>query len=192
MEIETYEEQEVKPTCLDDKNELLKLANDIGAHGQRGLLDDSSAVIRTFPYRKMTLREKRIYETLLPVKDEIGVFKDSVIPLRVMQIAAHAVQFPETKRLEVWHSRTMTDPLLVGCKENSSWTSDLFILARWGDVLESIEILKKKAIEILRPKAAVAIADARSKIAAWETAVDSRLEAYINGDFNSAHPQFFD
>lgn len=186
MEIETYEENEVGEACVDDRNELLRIAEELGAKGQLKILDNTE----TFPYRKMTIIEKRVYGTLFPQHTNFIEFSESIIPIRIMQVAAHAIKYPEACYLKVWHSRSFQDPILVG--QSSEYSDDQHILARWGDALESLNVLKKKAIEILRPKMIASLSDIKARLSGWENAGDHHLENYLNGEASYAHPQYFE
>lgn len=189
MEIETYEMNEVRESCIDDKNELLALANQLGAKGQLKILESGDSV-KTFPYRKITTLEKRVYETLFSSQTELKNFSESIIPVRVMQIAAHAIAYPETCYLTVWHNRSFQDPVLIGTSQQ--YGSEMYILARWGEALESLNVLKKKAIEILRPKMIASLSDIKIRLSGWETDSYARLENYLNGEASYAHPQYFE
>lgn len=177
MKVETYEIDEVRPDCQDDKTELLALAEQLGLKGQRKLL--STETVTTFPYRVMTEEEDRVYSTLLGAKVELAEFQESVIPIRVMQVAAHASEYEQTRHLVVWFSRSDKDPLLVGQK--GPYEGPHFLLARWGDVLDSMAILKEKAFAKLVPIATVKIAEARSALLSCEGSIEDRCRAYLSG-----------
>lgn len=177
MNVETYEVNEIRQDCVDDKTELLAISEKLGLFGQQSLLCDQQPT--TFPYRKISVEETRVYETLLTSKCKLNEYAESVIPLRILQVAAHASEYPQCAYLQVWFNPSMKDPLLIGRKEQ--YGGDAYILARWGEILEAFPILKKKAIEKLLPAARVAFQKAKSELAQYEIEIADRCEAWLNG-----------
>lgn len=187
MNVETYEVAEIKQDCQDDKNELRALSEKLGLTGQTKLLSD--AVVTTFPYRKMTQEEDRVYGVMLTGRCRIDQFEESVIPLRVMQVAAHAAQFTETQHMKVWYCPSSPDPILVG--STGEYSGPTFILARWGDVLDSFHIVKQKALAKLITKAKNEIAEKVQKVKAFESGIEERCAAYLDGSESKYAPDVF-
>lgn len=178
MQVETYEVSEVRAECQDDKTELSRISSELGLDGQLKLLgqgDDAS----TFPYRKMTIEEERVYDVLLPSTCKLANFDESVIPLRVLQIASHAKQFKETAMLFVRYCPSSPDPILFG--RSQEYGGDVYILARWGEVLESFEICRKKAQEKLVSIAKAKIAKAVSEVRSYEDGIEDRCASFLRG-----------
>lgn len=187
MNVETYEVNEIKTDCTDDKTELIALSEKLGLSGQKKLLNGDPT--STFPYRKMTQEEDRVYSVMLTGKCSLNQFEESVIPLRVLQIASHAEQFPETRHMKVWYSPSQPDPILVGMQ--SEYSGPTFILARWGDVLDSFHIVKQKALAKLIVKAKNEIAEKVQKVKAFESGIEERCAAYLDGSESKYAPDVF-
>jgi len=173
MLVETYEQTELtadlKPEC---DTEALKLIESLGLNGQMDLAtrsDDGQA--KRNPYRQMTREEGLVYNLLLPKKTKLHEYADGMVPLRVLQVAAHAKSlFTE---LWVWSpaSAADKDPLLVGMIKTpipgqpAYYTRDSeWLLARWGDVLIPFGDLIKQAAQRAREKVKLAIGKARAEV----------------------------
>jgi hypothetical protein len=149
MLVETFEVTETgadgKPEC--DK-EALAIIEKLGLKGQQTLIAPNQEGARC-PYRKMTAEEFFVYSILCPQKTELTNYSDESIPLRVLQVAAHAVTLEKFTTLEVWHPENadIKDPVLVGIVGKYS-DREHFILARWGATLDSLETLKALACKV--------------------------------------------
>lgn len=150
MQVETYE---VKETNEDGKIECdataIALIESLGLEGQKRFL--SGEEVSRCPYRKMTKEEYFIYRNLCTSTSELCKYDDGPIPLRVLQVAAHAREF--FTAVEVWHpeSADIKDPVLIGINKKG-YDTEYFILARWGEVLETIENLRAIAANLFRTK----------------------------------------
>jgi len=102
-----------------------------------------------FPYRKITKQEHAVYSTICPVHCLVKDYKDSPIPLRVLEVASLADEY--FKELYVMYPEVYEkDPILIGC--TTGWYGDKYILARWGEELDEFPFLLKKAMGIWREK----------------------------------------
>lgn len=193
IQVETFEATEqTTETGADFDAEAVELIERLGLGGQKSLLlkretGDGAVTVRN-PYRRMTAEEQRVYAVRCPVRTKLADYQSSAIPLRVLQVAAHAVEFFE--RVEVWHpnERVDNDPLLVGVvrKKVHTWHEDeCFLLARWGAVLLPFDELREQAIARLRrdwtAKAKGAIREAESFIAS----IERNVERHLSGEFVS-------
>lgn len=192
MKVETYEEISLDEQQGDVINELVSeeaiaLIESLDLGGQRALVERASAgeeeLLTRNPYRLMTLEEQRVFAVLCPLRTPIERYGDGAVPLRVLQVAAHAK--PMFKRLEVWHpaSAEIKDPVLVGIRQHPerSWQTQEFILARWGSVLEPFEMLRAQAFELLRAKTASALSRAEAEVQGWKANLDDYLRGYLAG-----------
>lgn len=175
MLVETYEVPEVAGIDGERESdaEAIELIDRLGLNGQKALVNRDSG--ERFPYRPMTDAERKIYNVLLPKQTNIKEYKEAPIPLRVLQIAAHAstvkmdggIAFSE---IQVWSAKSaeVKDQILVG-KHGSTYDYTLYLLARWGEVLLPLDELKKLAIktrfEEIRSAAAKIAAQAQAKLA---------------------------
>lgn len=162
MQVETYEtlsvDVDADGTVINEvvSEEALALITALGLEGQQALVQredvDGETVESRIPYRRMTGEEKAIFATLFPVKTPIEKYKGDAIPLRVLQVAAHAKDCD--LRLSVLHPATdirLNDPILIGERgKMNSWSNQLaaetYLLARWGDALDDLDTLRAKAL----------------------------------------------
>ena len=143
MKVETYEttEQGIDGP-IENFDECKALADKLGLEGQVPFFNGEKKEVA--PYRKMTAQENLVYTNLLSTKTRLNKYSDSAIPLRVLQVASHAVDIGICDFIEVWHkpNADIKDPLLVGVK-GSEDSGQRFILARWGEeLLPFIELCK--------------------------------------------------
>lgn len=150
MIVETYELSELAEQTADDADECAKLAESLGLAGQQKYL--STPDTPACPYRVVTAEEGFVYAELCPKTVEVSKYADGPIPLRVLQVIAHARTIPLFKFLQVWCPATPRepDPVLVGVDVAHDWMrtpSKSYLLARWGDVLETFEVLMARAVK---------------------------------------------
>ena len=186
MEVETYEVTEATTEGKDSfevEAEAASLIEELGLEGQKGLLaPDPDPDVKTgtrVPYKKMTQQEVKVYSTLYPQRVDVEKYNDGPIPVRVLQVVAHARGMFE--KLQVWGPQVMDpDPVLVGVN-GSYYSGDMFLLARWGDALAPFEELYQRAFESLKTewvdKAQEVVSEARS----FTEAPDALVRKHLNG-----------
>lgn len=190
MKVETYEvitidEQSGAFINEEVSEEALTLIESLGLEGQKELIQErsvgSETVVTRNPYRQMTAEEAAIFGAILPRHVGLSTYSDGPIPLRVLQVAAHARELFDT--IEVWcpAEPQQPDPLLIGLK-GENWRAQRFLLARWGEVLEPIEVLRDRARDILGARMRLEIAKAKNAIATMEASLEERLNAYLRGE----------
>jgi len=154
MLVETFEVTEVScDGVVEFEQEQIALIEKMGLEGQQGLIKTGEEGEKNLlPYRKMTAEEKIVYETICPTKCKLNGYADSAIPLRVLQVAAH-VSSLEMGTLRVWaaDNSDVKDPVLV-LETGSNYSYQYYILARWGEVLESFQKLKVQAFAKLKSR----------------------------------------
>lgn len=173
MRVETFECQETAAEPIEASEEAIEIINKLGLKGQQSLVskNEESGRQTRCPYRLMTQEELFVYATLCPKRTVLTDYEDGPIPLRVLQIGAHAAELELGKQLEVWHRAVpeVKDPVLVA--SNSTYIPSggvhsfekFWILARWGEELDTFAILTQKAADIVRERL----------VAAAEAAVNS-------------------
>ena len=104
VQVETYE---VGETGFDGESiecdaESIEIMEKLGLDGQLQLVvsDEGEATAR-IPYRKMTKDEALVFELIFGKKTSLKNFSDEAIPLRVLQVAAHATDIFD--QIQVWH-----------------------------------------------------------------------------------------
>jgi hypothetical protein len=143
MMVETFEATE----GTENLDEIQDLIDELGLEGQQKLVHPSG---ERNPFREMTLEENLVYKTLLPKEIALAAYDRGAIPRRVLEIARdNQRHFTE---LHVWCPLSLKDkdPLLLGVNVNPerTWERKYFMLARWGEALESYEVLKERAAKM--------------------------------------------
>jgi len=173
-EVETFEVQEVAAEHPEVSEEAQKLIEEMGLEGQKSFQEtpEGESTDTRCPYRELTDDERFVYRVHCPKETSIEKYSGSPIPLRVLQIAAHAKEW--CPYIYVWDRSTdlVKDPVLVGQTHKNRWESGnkLFILARWGEELEAFSTLREKALKMWREKALQELTSLKTRI---ESASDS-------------------
>lgn len=156
MQVETYEIEELKGECenLAADSEAVELIKKLGLTGQSELVEPNSET--RFPYPMLTIEQHNVFKLVCPVETRLEAFKGGIIPLRVLQVAAFCKEMPQIHHLEVWHpANVRDDPILIG--KIREYSSEGFLLARWGEHLKPFDELRKEAARIWASKALVAV-----------------------------------
>jgi len=197
IQVETYESAPIGCGTQPDLEEIQSpeaqvLIDQLDLAGQRGLMvevaaGDDDSVTRVNPYRAMTLEEQRVYRAICPGTATLQRYAASPIPLRVLQVAAHAAPF--FKRLEVWHpeSAVMEDPVLVGLAQHAtrSWEERIYILARWGATLLPFDQLRAQAAGLLVARWRPVIEREIAALAGFRDRLDSEVGGHLAGSTHS-------
>lgn len=176
MQVETFECHETASEPIEATEEALALMEELGLTGQKALVSpkaDSPAA--RCPYREMTKEEAFVYRVLCPKQYALKEYSRTPIPLRVLQIAAHANGLGLFKKLVVWDVADVEvkDPVLVGIMPDAeySWMDKHFILARWGEVLEAFATLRTRAFGQKRRQFAEEVDRITTQVAAEKSRV---------------------
>ncbi|HXJ41373.1 MAG TPA: hypothetical protein VNH18_18975 [Bryobacteraceae bacterium] len=170
MLVETYEVTEVDgegtPEC---EAEAKRLIDALELEGQQSLYAAGETTVRS-PYRKMTAQEKFVYSQICPRKMSLKKYDDRPVPVRILQVAAHAT--PIYDHVYVWcpANADEPDPVLVGMNGADYTSHELFLLARWGEVLEPLSVLAVKAAKIARARML-------NELEGWYSAIKAKAEA---------------
>ena len=156
MKTETYECSEVAAEHPEVTSEAIEIIESLELEGQKGLISrtDGPNPIRC-PYRMMKAEEKFVFELLCPQRREASEYKASAIPIRVLQVLAHANSLTIFKAYQIWAAEgEIKDPVLVAYTSTETWRSKTgpYILARWADELDSWAQLTKQAMVIWKAK----------------------------------------
>lgn len=154
MKIESYEVERASSDAAEMAQDAaaIEIINRLGLKGQTQVLNPETATRN--PFRRMTNLEMLVFGTLFTRRDKLEGYSADAIPLRVLELAAKAVDSRAFVKLEVWHDTERTDdPILVGVagelkKEN--WGEYIrneahFLIARWGRALLPFEQLCAEA-----------------------------------------------
>lgn len=190
MQVETFEQTEVVGGKLEAETstEAFELIAQLGLSGQEKLLSKGEGGVTTrSPYRVMTKTEFRVYECLYPDKVELAQYHASMIPLRVLQVAAHAKSLNIYKGIYVWcELGRPTDPVLVGefvPDPVYPHSTVSHILARWGDALESFDVLYEKAKKKTMDKMRLDMEEVKRRASAIEGSLEFHAVKYLSGEW---------
>lgn len=186
MQVETYEVTELNATGREQETDpaALEIIESLGLVGQKKLVAKTPEGIETrVPYRVMSTTEHRVYSLLLPDRVALKEYRGQMIPLRVLQVAAHAASLDHFKRIEVWHDEGKDDPLLVGSMSSYDFSRpdprESFILARWGNVLQPFEELLIEAKRVVAATMKGAAQNAKIIAESILGDADIRAEVYL-------------
>lgn len=143
--------------------EALALLEKLGAASQSHFYKQDGQV---FPYRKMSPYEHAIYKIVLPVREPIAKFRACPIPLRVLQIGAHASELMDGE-LVIWHQGEGKDDPLLTLREGPEYSGSYYLLARWAEVLEEFSVLVQQAIAINTEKVRAELLSKKAELQSW-------------------------
>ncbi len=177
QQVETYEQEDAShsdATTMATDSEAIALIESLGLTGQQKLVNGPA--LTRLPYRAMEAREAVVYRALCDAVSKVEDYSGEAIPLRVLQVVAHARETGLVDRLEVWYPKVyrIDDPVLVGVRkvllypdkpEYASLTSDVYhILARWGKTLLPLEQLEAMAVDLHRKARVSALAKLAAQV----------------------------
>lgn len=168
VQVEDYFVEEATELLYDEQanDEWKQIATDLGLEGQKSLIGKNESPI---PFLAMSKEQCSVYTVLLPQRQSVEKYSGSTIPLRVMRNVSLAKNADYFKSLEVWYNEREPDPILVG----TSHDGKLYIVNRWGEVLDSWPELVKRAASkvsaILRAKLEKSKAEAEQSISQIES-----------------------
>lgn len=167
MKVETFEQAvEHHPEACEAADELIR---SLGLVGQRELTSPNDGMARC-PYRQWTAIEHEVYSLLCPSVDKVEDYRADTIPLRVLQVLAHAKTLGVYESFEVWHaaSPAVKDPVLVGVPLDQPWRRDRrHLLARWGAELDEFPVMMRQAGAIKRKNMLAAANAGMAKMRGW-------------------------
>src|SRR3990167_5502989 len=110
MQVETFECQEVVEQTPEVTEEAQILITKLGLIGQdtfyRSKTEDGPGMC---PYRLMTREEQAVYRALCPRTVDLQKYESGPIPMRILQVAAHATEL-NLGKLSVWCPQDAHDP----------------------------------------------------------------------------------
>jgi hypothetical protein len=183
--VQTFIVEETKELIYDaDKIEEWKSkCEELGLSEQLSLAQPEKSPI---PFVSMNTVMNRVYTTLCPEKVDYKRYRKTAIPLEVLSLIALAEKEKYFTEIQIWYDDRTPDPLAVGILKKQEWSHDLFLIARWGDVMRPFDELKEKAIQVYKNTSIIqlkrSVADANEKIANIDNNValyfDAQIDAY--------------
>lgn len=175
MLVETYEITELDSTGkVECEQEAIELIDKLGLDGQCKLVNGEGDEQTRCPYAKVTKEQKRVIKSVCPEETKLYDYADGLIPLRVLQVAAHGKEIFD--QLYVWHPENADekDPYLIGAQTNVGKynSTEYYLLARWGAELLPWSEMKAKAAEKIRQLRRAALQTVAAKAKAEVAALD--------------------
>lgn len=173
MKIEEYA-VETCPQSEEFTDEAKALVEKLGASEQHRFYDRAQPAA----YRKMTPLEYAVYKVVLPERQEIKDFKACPIPLRVLQIGAHA-QECLSGTLVVWHAGEGKDDPLLTLRDGHSYNGTYYLLARWATELEEFSVLLEQAVKKLTAKTRTELAAGKMQLDSWIATLEDQVRTRL-------------
>jgi hypothetical protein len=175
---------------IHDENKLdewNKLVEELGLEKQPRNGDKSP-----IPFLPMSKVHKAVFETLCPSKSDINLYTKT-IPLEVLKLISLSQKEGYFNKIEIWHNEEVPDPVCVGIvgsyqtydsskpgkfksrqelrdtyPDSSIYFNEesRYLIARWGDVAKSFNVLTEEAREYFTRKKS---AETRKQIKELET-----------------------
>jgi len=151
MKTETYALEDIKLEIAEHTDEAIALCEQLGMEGQLKLVvkNDSGDAVARFPYRLITDEERFVFKILCPEASSLKDYRNEAVPVEVLREIKRARE-AGIETFEIWSasSRLVKDPVVVGRKQgSSSWSTDQYLIARWGDELLPLAVLLPDAIK---------------------------------------------
>lgn len=178
--VEVYLQEEVKelvlePAKLDEWN---KIVSELELQGQQSLTTEEKSPV---PFPFMNAAMTNTYKVLCPCNNTIKEYNKSTIPLRVLSALALCKQEKYFHKIEIWYADTKPDPIAVGFLD-SGYSSNKYIIARWGDELCSFQELQQRAIKAMKeevePRLRRCVNEAKQQL----DNIDELVQMHMNGD----------
>lgn len=171
MLVESFACEETSSEPPEASEAAVALIQSLGLQGQWSLVTTSNGRQSRLPFRQIRRDEDFVYRTLCPTSTTLEAYSSSPIPLRVLEIAEIAKSSGVfDKGLRVWDraDASVKDPVLVGLASvpNQTWGELTYILARWGEELESFPTLVQRALESWRAARRSALVSIQAQAAA--------------------------
>jgi len=178
MLVESFACEETSAEPPEASEAAVALIESLELSGQRSLVHSVHGRRTRLPFRQIRDDESFVYRTLCPNSTALQAYAGSPIPLRVLEIAevAHTSGMFD-KGLRVWDraAASVKDPVLVGLASvpGQTWGENTYILARWGEELESFPTLVQRALESWRSARRAAILSIQAQASAALAAIDT-------------------
>lgn len=139
--IEEHESTVFDLTEMDQWHDLVQV---LGLEKQAELVKVGSSL--TFaPFPAMTEAESTIFKSVLDRHTDYREFSGEAIPLKILSLIALCEKEKYFDKIQIWHSREIPDPLVVGLKyqnekdreEDNHWRALSFKIGVWGDKIKS-------------------------------------------------------
>lgn len=179
MNIETFEIEEHDDASPQVEAEAVELIKALKLEGQESLVVKEAKVPLRIQYPEMTEQELVVYEALFPTKTPVQKYSAGIMPVRVLQVVAHAQE--QFERVEVWHKKVRDpDPILVGWA-GQQYRQKPYLLARWGEALQPFKALVDEARTVIRERWTSRLKHNIAQMQGHLNGVDALVEEKLSG-----------
>lgn len=134
----------------------------LGLEGQKALLQKDKSPI---PFMSMNTAMINICECLCPRKVNVEAYNVTPIPVEILDLIALAKKEGYFEKIQIWYDEKSPDPFCIGSMvrpgSSYSWDMVYYLMGKWGDVKQSFEELKDRAIKRFKDEK---VAEAQTKI----------------------------
>lgn len=143
MEVQLFIQQDTQELIYDGEklDEWKKQIEELELEGQKDLCSGEKSPI---PFLFMKKPMIRMFEILCPEKVRVNKYDKSPIPMEALGAIALAQREEHFHKIEIWYDDKDPDPIAVGYKDDS-YSSDKYLIARWGAEKADMEELKTQA-----------------------------------------------
>lgn len=174
MAVEIYLEPEVQELAQSKelteqwKNQCIEL----GLEGQLSMLNKDSENAKPSPYVFMNNGLCNLFATLCPAVVDYKKYNKSTIPMEVLGQIALCEKNKYFHSIKIWYDDVDPDPVVVGYIKDGAYDYTKHLIARFGDEVLPLEVLRDKARGRLKK---LISNEATSIINTVDNAVDSIL-----------------
>ena len=190
MQVETYTtnvgDNEASRLC--QSAEYVERIESSNLEGQKKLIDPNN--VEVFNFKAATREQHLICKTLFPQVHLVETFALELIPGEVLDVVKKAQESKAFDRIEVWSTpyAIVSDPVLMGVKKQKGKygfdEEHFFILARWGEKLQTFAELRSAAVKIWLEKAQANLNDKIDEIAAFKSKLARVAAMSVDGDIS--------
>lgn len=155
MQVQELYDVEVENQAPDYNAEAVKILEELGLTAQLDLYkknDETKQHEPSFPFTIASNEQLFVYKSHFPKTVPLEEYNE-LMPFRVLEILKLAKESNKFTFFQVWTTGSgsyRNDPVLVGViTEGEGWSTvaKFYLLACWGDALESYAVLKQKAVD---------------------------------------------
>ena len=185
LQIETYEIEECEFAGDNiDTDKYKEYFDKLGLKGQTKILTGPGDT--GIPFQKMSSGVYNVWKTYCPGKYKLEDYQETLIPIRVLGLLSICKERNYFSNYQIWtENRNNPDPILVASAEDNYsmiYSSDAYLIARWGESLKSWPEIVKGAKDKLRPlletelKKYINIAQSNIGV------IDGFIDRYLDGE----------
>lgn len=148
METRVFFIEEHKGTTFDSEQieKWQSLVQELGLEKQTKLITENKSPI---PFAVMSELQSTIWGAVLDWKVSYKEFEHEAIPVEILSTIALCEREKYFDKIEIWFSRQMPDPLVVGKRYNTdsdrekayTWAMVSYLVASWGSQIKPAEEL---------------------------------------------------